>query len=534
MKKLFFLMALAMMSVMAYAQRPLITKWYASSGVVKFRVIGGGTYTWEGTTMPMPGTGSTTVTGSGSFTSGLVTINVPTNVNQINLSITPTNTFRFIFENSGLTNEEVNRFSEISQWGDVKWNPALTNMFYNCYNLKITATDIPNFSNVTDMSGLFYGCRSITTIPNIGKWDTSSVTNMSKMFLQAQNFNGDLSGWDTSAVTNMSQMFYDATKFNSDISKWNTGKVTNMAYMFQNAKSFNQPLAAWNTANVTSMHYMFYGATVFNQPLAAWNTANVTSMNGMFYGATVFNQPIANWNTGKVTSMSRMFYNADAFNQPLNTWDVSNVTNMSSMFYNASKFNQPLDQWNVSKVYDFNSMFYNASAFNQNIGMWKLFSATDYYWKYVSSMLNNSGLDCINYGKTLQGWSSLNFSNPYKLTLGAQNLTYGTAAKPYRDALIAKGWTITGDYLDPDCNATLAIKEAKLSGTSLQVYPNPTSGLFKIKTTAVEVATLYDYSGKLLKTQKLSAGENTMDISNLQNGIYLIKVGNDTSKIIKK
>ena len=510
MKKLFFLMALAMMSVMAYAQRPLITKWYASSGVVKFRVIGGGTYTWEGTTMPMPGTGSTTVTGSGSFTSGLVTINVPTNVNQINLSITPTNTFRFIFENSGLTNEEVNRFSEISQWGDVKWNPALTNMFYNCYNLKITATDIPNFSNVTDMSGLFYGCRSITTIPNIGKWDTSQVTNMSNMFAFAYNFN-------------------------DDITKWNTSNVTNMSWMFSYNSKFNQPIGSWDVSKVTDMAYMFIDAKSFNQPLAAWNTANVTSMGGMFYGATVFNQPIANWNTGKVTSMSRMFYNADAFNQPLNTWDVSNVTNMSSMFYNASKFNQPLDQWNVSKVSDFYSMFYNASAFNQNIGMWKLFSATDYYsYIYTSSMLNNSGLDCINYGKTLQGWSSLNISSRYKPTLGAQNLTYGTAAKPYRDALIAKGWTITGDYLDPDCNATLAIKEAKLSGTSLQVYPNPTSGLFKIKTTAVEVATLYDYSGKLLKTQKLSAGENTMDISNLQNGIYLIKVGNDTSKIIKK
>lgn len=515
MKKLFFLMALAMMSVMAYAQRPLITKWYASSGVVKFRVIGGGTYTWEGTTMVMPGTESTTVTGSGSFTSGLVTINVPTNVHQINLSITPTNTFRFIFENSGLTYEEVNRFSEISQWGDVKWNPALSNMFYNCNNLKITATDIPNFSNVTDMSGLFSNCSSITTIPNIGKWDTSQVTNMSNMFANVYNFNDDITKWNTSNVTNMSSMFSCYTNNNS---------------------KFNQPIGSWDVSKVTDMSSMFSGAKSFNQPLAAWNTANVTSMRGMFYGATVFNQPIANWNTGKVTGMSSMFYNADAFNQPLNTWDVSNVTNMYSMFYNASKFNQPLDQWNVSKVYDLSSMFYNASAFNQNIGMWKLFSAADYYSSNnVSSMLNNSGLDCINYGKTLQGWSTQTFNNAYsKPSLGAQNLTYGPATKPYRDALIAKGWTITGDYLDPDCNATLAAKEAKLSGTSLQVYPNPTSGLFKIKTTAVEVATLYDYSGKLLKTQKLSAGENTMDISNLQNGIYLIKVGNDTSKIIKK
>lgn len=232
MKKLFILFAFAIMSVMAYAQRPLITKWYASSGVVKFRVIGGGTYTWEGTTMPMPGTASTTVTGSGSFTSGLVTINVPTNVYQINLSITPTNTFRFIFENSGLTYEEVNRLSEISQWGDVKWNPALTNMFYGCNSLRITATDIPNFSNVTDMSGLFSGCSSITTIPNIGKWNTSQVTNMASMFSGAYNFSSDLDGWDTSKVTDMSNMFSSNSKFNGSIKTWNTGNVTNMSGMF--------------------------------------------------------------------------------------------------------------------------------------------------------------------------------------------------------------------------------------------------------------------------------------------------------------
>lgn len=503
-------MALAMMSF-ANAQKPFIGKWTVGDNNIKFRVIGAGSYTWE----RLSGGSTEPKTGSGTFTSGLVNISLPTSTYATyQVSITPTNTFRFIYENSGLSDSDLYEFTEITQWGDVKWNPALTNMFYSCYYLKITATDIPNFSNVTDMSGLFSYCWNITTIPNIGKWDTSQVTNMSSMFFYAYNFNDDITKWNTSNVTNMSLMFYCPSNYNS---------------------KFNQPIGSWDVSKVTDMSSMFAGAKSFNQPLATWNTANVTNMSGMFSGASVFNQPIGNWTTGKVTDMGYMFYNADAFNQPLNSWDVSNVTQMGYMFYNASKFNQPLDKWNVSKVTNFESMFYNASAFNQNIGMWKLFSATYYYNNSaLNSMLNNSGLDCINYGKTLQGWSSLNINNYYGMpSLGAQNLTYGTAAKPYRDALIAKGWTITGDYLDPDCTATLGVNDVKKS-LSLQFFPNPTADYFMMNSLQADTLSLYDMSGKLLKTQKMVKGQNTVDITSLPKGVYIAKTSEASAKIMKK
>jgi len=58
----------------------------------------------------------------------------------------------------------------------------------------------------------------------------------------ATNLYGLISEWDTSKVTDMSRMFYDAysaESFNQDISKWNTGKVTNMDNMFSGADAFN-------------------------------------------------------------------------------------------------------------------------------------------------------------------------------------------------------------------------------------------------------------------------------------------------------
>ena len=46
------------------------------------------------------------------------------------------------------------------------------------------------------------------------KWDVSSVTDMSGMFLLAEKFNGDISKWDVSSVTDMSEMFDCVRDFN--------------------------------------------------------------------------------------------------------------------------------------------------------------------------------------------------------------------------------------------------------------------------------------------------------------------------------
>ena len=39
-----------------------------------------------------------------------------------------------------------------------------------------------NTSNVTNMSQLFSFCLSLTSLPDISKWNTSNVTDMNDMF----------------------------------------------------------------------------------------------------------------------------------------------------------------------------------------------------------------------------------------------------------------------------------------------------------------------------------------------------------------
>ena len=41
---------------------------------------------------------------------------------------------------------------------------------------------LKGINNITDMSSLFSGCLSLTSLPDISKWNTNNVTDMSFMF----------------------------------------------------------------------------------------------------------------------------------------------------------------------------------------------------------------------------------------------------------------------------------------------------------------------------------------------------------------
>ena len=206
---------------------------------------------------------------------------------------------------------------------------------------------------------------------DIGDWNTSQVTDMSRLFDQAQSFNKDISQWDTSEVKDMNNMFSGAQSFNQPLEAWDVSSVTNMRAMFLCAESFNQPLEAWDVSKVEDMQSMFAFASSFKQPLEAWNVSNVTNMRAMFSYAESFNQPLNAWGkeVGNVENMDSMFTHAHKFNQPLEEWDVSSVKYMNYMFFDAHAFNQPLEEWNVSTVTNMRRMF-NQEKSLDHLPMW--------------------------------------------------------------------------------------------------------------------------------------------------------------------
>ena len=82
----------------------------------------------------------------------------------------------------------------------------------------------------------------------IGTWDTSLLTDMSRLFEHVSDFNESIADWNTSSVTNMEFMFFGCTSFNQQLHTWNTSSVTNMNCMFAECDSFNQPLHMWDTS----------------------------------------------------------------------------------------------------------------------------------------------------------------------------------------------------------------------------------------------------------------------------------------------
>ncbi len=294
---------------------------------------------------------------------------------------------------------------------------------------------------------------------HISNWNTSQVTDMSKLFLDAHTFNEPLNNWDVSQVTNMHAMFDNAYVFNQPLNNWDVSKVTNMSEMFsmdetldlpkiiywlekydeadmydtpeeawyaldkfqQRQKnvygSFNQPIGTWNVSNVTNMSAMFNNAYVFNQPIGNWDVSSVNDMSYMFAGATAFNQPIGNWDVSKVTDMVMMFCNTTAFNQPIGNWDVSSVIDMKTMFAGGI-FNQPIGDWDVSKVTTMNNMFNTATAFNQPIGNWDVSSVRD---------MSNMFAGATAFNQPIGDWdvSSVRFMNNMFNTATAFNQPIG-------------------------------------------------------------------------------------------------------------
>ncbi len=92
-----------------------------------------------------------------------------------------------------------------------------------------------NTSDVTDMSYMFSGCSTLTSL-DLSTFSTEKVTTMAHMFDKMSNVTSiNLSSFGTAAVTNMDNMFDGCSALTSlDLTSFVTEKVDSCMYMFQN------------------------------------------------------------------------------------------------------------------------------------------------------------------------------------------------------------------------------------------------------------------------------------------------------------
>ena len=273
-------------------------------------------------------------------------------------------------------------------------NARLTNCydwFYGCNNLTtIEGIEYLNTENVTNMDGMFYNCRALTSL-NLTSFNTAKVESMSGMFYNCCALTSlDLSNFNTANVTDMSKMFEGCsaltTIFVSD--KFVTDHVTNSSNMFSgcdkligaikyDGKNTNNKDYANYETGYFALEGRFPGYAVFDggtgtltfrsgpstsKPEGAYDLNVGTSLPGWFaqreniktvvFDASFANarltncyawfcyctnltkiEGIENLNTEKVTNMSGMFSDcSDLTSLDLSNFNTAKVENMSYMF----------------------------------------------------------------------------------------------------------------------------------------------------------------------------------------------------------
>ena len=146
----------------------------------------------------------------------------------------------------------------IAQWGNVGFR-ELSDAFYECPNLSISATDAPNLSQITSLLSFFESTNFVTA---------------------------DFTAWDVSGIEDFDRMFYD-TKFNNDtINSWDVGSGIYFETMFFNS-DFNQDLSAWTPTKSTTFENMFMMTSMsvanYDLLLNAWSLLTFDNSGLLFW-----------------------------------------------------------------------------------------------------------------------------------------------------------------------------------------------------------------------------------------------------------
>jgi len=110
---------------------------------------------------------------------------------------------------------DAKKLLSVEQWGN--YTPKVSGAFFGCENLDLSNVSDVLVFDTNIITTMFYNCKSLTTINNVGQWDVSGVEIAQQVFQNCININIDLSGWDVSNVKACSD-------FSDNTPKWTLPK----------------------------------------------------------------------------------------------------------------------------------------------------------------------------------------------------------------------------------------------------------------------------------------------------------------------
>lgn len=97
-------------------------------------------------------------------------------------------------------------------------------------------------------------------------------------------------------------------------------------------------------------------------------------------------------------------------------------------------------------------------------------------------------------------------------------------------AAAASTWEVTNvEVYGEDYNAV-----EEVSATTFSVYPNPATSSFRFIAENDTMVEVIDMTGRMVMSVNAKAGENTVNVSELSNGVYFVKMGASIVKFVKE
>lgn len=232
-------------------------------------------------------------------------------------------------------------------------------MFYN-FNSNLELVPKLDTSNVTNMSGMFQGCKRLVEVPQL---DYSKTTTIETMFDQCTNL--ERIGYIDCSNNKKITKAISQTKLNYN-PFYNTSGMTDMSNVFYSVKSSKFDLSDFSTASATNMRMMFAYCKFDKLDISHFDTSKVTNMTYMFqYFGNEDCELIFPHDFGiNCTNMSNMF--SDSSLKHIPKIDSSNATEFSSIFSNCSKLVK-VEEFNCQNSYNLNQYTLFGYSINNSI-----------------------------------------------------------------------------------------------------------------------------------------------------------------------
>ena len=133
------------------------------------------------------------------------------------------------------------------------------------------------------------------------------------------------------------------------------------------------------------------------------------------------------------------------------------------------------------------------------------------------------------------GEASKNFHGMIKLNITGKEIWQGLQEGLDKAAIVQRlqdKFEVESEKVSATVSLTVSITEN--NEIAFVMYPNPAKDYVTIESAKAADVKIYSISGQMLSEQNISEGINTIDLSDLNAGIYFISVNGTMVKVVKK